>query len=81
MCFIALVLERIIEKKLNHRYSAELIKSGLNSAVIVKMVKGFYLLNKRDKMFEELERAFNLELDVKYIKEEDFENYRRKVIR
>ena len=72
---------RIIEKKLNNRYSPELIKSGLNSAVIVKMVKGFYLLNKRDQMFEELEKEFNLVLDTQYIKEEDFENYHRKVIR
>lgn len=79
-CFIALTMLRMLEIKLNHKYSCARIIDGLNSAIATEMAKGIYSINKRDAVMDELDAIYDLEFNNRYVKTEKMREYRSKIV-
>ena len=80
VCFLALLFIRIIELKLNHKYSTRRIQEALKEAKCRKLNKGIYSLNKQDEVYREIEKVFNVNLNYRYVRLEQIRLYRRDII-
>lgn len=67
VCFVSLLIARILEMKLNHKYSMNQIQEALQSARCVKMDKGIYHLEKHDPLMRDIEKAFQTSIDYAYL--------------
>jgi len=80
ICFIALLITRILELELNHEYSIRKIQEALKNATCRKIERGIYSLNKQDKVFHEIEKKYSVELNYKYIRLEQLRSYKKDII-
>jgi transposase len=80
ICFIALLIMRIIELKLNHKYSIRKIQNSLNNSTCRKVSKGIYSLNKQDKVFRIIENKFNVSLDYNHTRIEQLRKYKKEIV-
>jgi len=55
ICFIALLISRILEMKLDNKYSIRRIQKSLADATCRKIGNGLYSLNKQDETFRSLD--------------------------
>jgi transposase len=69
-CYLALVLYRLLQKKLDKPYPIHQLKEALNSAMAVKLEKGIYVLTDTTEAFTEIEKSSNVNLQYKRIKTE-----------
>jgi len=69
-CYLALVLYRLLQKKLDKPYPVHQLKEALNSAKAVKLEQSIYLLADQERLFQEIESAFHIRFDVDYIRKE-----------
>jgi len=67
ICFISLVILRLIEKRLNNKYSFIKIIESIKSCTCTNLEHDVYVQNFRNEVIVELEKAFNIDLSKKYI--------------
>lgn len=67
-CFVSLVLLRLLEKKIERKYSSEKIIDSLKKYNCSNLKYDIYHFNYRDKIIKEIEKIFNLNLNKKYNK-------------
>lgn len=66
-CFIALVIIRLIEKKLNNKYSFNKIIEALRNYTSSHIEHDIYMQNYTDEVIKDLEKAFSIDLSRKYL--------------
>ncbi|WP_188726004.1 IS1634 family transposase, partial [Lentibacillus populi] len=64
-CFIALVIARIIEVKLNYKYSVGRILNSLSKAECTHMKQNYYLFDYYDEVLKDLGKEFNIDFAKK----------------
>lgn len=65
-CFISLVIIRLLELKLNRKFSTESITNSLKKYSCSKIEHDYYLFDYYDDIIEELEKLFSIDLSSKY---------------
>jgi transposase len=73
-CYLALVLYRLLQHKLDKPYPIHQLKEALNSAMAVKLEKGIYVLTDTTEAFTDIEKSSNVNLQYKRIKAEDLKS-------
>ena len=81
ICFLALLLSRILELKLGHRHSVRRIQKSLKDATCRMIDKGTLSLNTQDDVFRDLEKAFGVSMNRDFVKIEQLRKYRRDILR
>ena len=80
MCYIALVILRILELKLGHKYSIKQLQKALNDANYRPLQKGICSLKRQTETFKAIEEAFNINLDYSMVELEKLREYRKKIV-
>lgn len=70
-CFVALVLVRLLERKLNYKYTVEQIIESTKQYNCVNIDKNIYQFLYKDEIIEDIGRTFDIDLDKKYRKKEN----------
>ena len=65
-CFVSLVIIRLLEQKLNGKYSTERIIDSLRRYSCSRIEHDIYLFDYRNEVIKDLEVLFNIELSYKY---------------
>ncbi|MFW6273179.1 MAG: IS1634 family transposase [bacterium] len=65
ICFIALIIARIVEIRLNNKYSIEKILNTLRSVSCSHMDKNHYLFDYADEITDDINDVFNLNIGKK----------------
>ena len=69
-CYLALVLYRLLQIKLDNRYPVHRLKESLNQMNAVMFERGLYLLTETDEIYSDLEKEFEFSMNYKKIKVE-----------
>lgn len=77
ICFIALLISRILEMKLDYKYSIKNIRDSLKDATCRSIGKGIYSLNKQNEVFEEINKIYNTDMNRSYVKVETIKMWYR----
>lgn len=80
ICFVALLMTRILEKKLENKYSIRKIQEALKDATCRKITSGIYSLNKQDEVYRALEIAHGVSLNQKNARIENLRAYRKEIV-
>ncbi len=80
ICFLSLLIIRILELKTKHKFSVKKLQEALSGATCRKIDKGLYSLNKQDEVYQEIEKEFGTSLNYAYVKLEQLRNYRKAII-
>ena len=80
VCFIALLILRILEFKLEGRYSVKKIQNALGTATCRSIGKSIYSLNKQDETYSEIEKVFGVSLNYRYVRLEQLRLYKKEII-
>ena len=67
ICFIALVIARIVEIRLGNRYSVEKILETLRQVSCSHMYTNLYLFDYADEVTDDINDTFNLNIGQKYM--------------
>jgi len=67
ICFISLVIIRLLEKDLNNKYYSERIINSLKNLNITKLEHDIYIQNYSDEITKELSNIYSINYDNKYI--------------
>jgi transposase len=76
VCFMALLISRILELKLDNKYSIKRIQESLKNATCREIGNGLYSLNKQDELFRTIEKLFNVSLDYSNVRIEKLRNWK-----
>lgn len=79
-CFITLCMLRMLEIRLDRRYSDKVIIDALNSAMATDISKDIYQINKRDEAIDELDKLLGITFDKRYARKETMKGYSYKVL-
>lgn len=74
-CFVALVIIRLSEKKLNNKYSVGQIIETLKKYNCINIDKNIYQFLYRDTIIEDIETALEIDLNKKYKKREEIKAF------
>ena len=66
-CFVALVITRLLEKKLGNKYSIHKIIDSLKNYNSIPIEHDLCLQNYTDEIIAELEKIFNIDFSKKYL--------------
>ena len=66
-CFISLVIIRLIERKLNNKYSYNKIIDSIRNYTSNHIEHDIYMQNYTDEVIKEIEEVFNIDLSRKYL--------------
>ncbi len=66
-CFVSLLIIRLLEKKLNRKYSNEYVIDSLLKYNSTKIEHDIYLQDFRNDVIKDLEKIFNIDLSRKYL--------------
>ena len=80
VCFIALLISRILEMKLNNEYSIKRIQESLKSATCRKITNGIYSLNEQDETYRKIEDVFEVSMNYKNVRIETLRKYRKEIV-
>lgn len=80
ICYLALLLGRILEFKLGFRYPVSQIRDALRQASCRRLNKGLYSLSRNTEVFEALTEALDLEWDHAYARLEQIRQWRKAVV-
>ena len=72
-CYLALVLYRLLQKKLDKSYPIHQLKEALNLASIKEMNQEIYIFEKRSPLYYAIEQHFGIDLNRKYMRKEKLE--------
>jgi transposase len=81
ICYLALLLSRIIELKLEHRHSVRRIQKALKDATCRVIDKGLYSLAMQDEVFKDIESIFKVSIDQDYARIEQLRTYRKEAMK
>lgn len=79
-CYIALILTRILQYRLKYKYTTKQIQEALNGANCISINKDLYILTKRDKVYSQIEKLFNVSLDLKHARIEQIRIYKKEIL-
>lgn len=79
ICFISLVIMRILQYKLNYKHSAESIQKALNDATTQLIDKEIYIMSPKRNELVEVENAFMVSMDKTYAKKILIKEYHKKI--
>ena len=79
-CFITLTMLRMLEIRLDRKYSDKAIIDGINSAMATNISKGIYQINKRDEVMDDLDNLFGITFDKRYVRKETMIGYQAKIL-
>lgn len=77
VCFIALLISRILEMKLDNKYSIRRIQKSLLNATCRNIGNGLYSLKRQDDTFRSIEKAFEVSLDYSNVRLEQLRDYKK----
>lgn len=80
ICFLALVILRILQVRLDYALSAKSIKDALAGAVLTPLEKGIFVVDETTDAYKVLEESFDVSLPVRYAPVESIKAYRKKII-
>lgn len=80
ICFMALLISRILELKLENKYSVKRIQDALKNATCREITSGIYSLNKHNEVYEAIESSFKVSLNYKNIRIETLRKYRNEIV-
>ena len=66
-CFVALVITKLLEKKLNNKYSIHKIIESLKSYNSILIEHDLCLQNYSDEIIQDIEKVFNIDFSRKYL--------------
>lgn len=66
-CFVSLLIIRLLEKKLNRKYSSEYVIESLKRYDSTKLEHDIYIQSFRNDVIKDLEKIFNINLSKKYL--------------
>ena len=66
-CFVSLLIIRLLEQKLNRKYSNECVINSLVKYTSTNLEHNIYLQSFRNDVIKDLEKIFNLDLSHKYL--------------
>ena len=70
-CFIALVIMRLLERKLEYKYSVDRIIESTKKYNCTNINKNVYQFLYKDEIIDDIAETFNVELDKKYQRKEE----------
>ncbi|MDM8534410.1 IS1634 family transposase [Clostridiaceae bacterium HSG29] len=79
VCFIALLISRILEMKLENKYSIKRIQESLKNATCRKIGNGLYSLNKQNEVFRNIEKTFDISLNYSKVRIEQLRNWKKEL--
>jgi transposase len=79
-CFLALLLSRILEFKLQYRYDPDRIQEALQSASCRLLADGVLSLSRTTPCFKAIARTFAADLDRAYVKIEQLRQFRQSLL-
>lgn len=79
ICFLALLISRILEFKLEHKYSIAKIQNSLKTATCRKIGNGIYSLNKQNEVFRAIEKEFNITMNYSEVRVEQLRTWKREL--
>lgn len=65
-CFVSLVIIRLLEHKLNNKYSTDSIIKSLKKYNCSNIEHDIYMFNYRDEIIKKIENIFDIDLNTKY---------------
>jgi hypothetical protein len=74
---MALLIGRILEMKLDNKFSIKRIQNSLANATCRKIGNGLYSLNKQDETFRSIEKAFKVLLDYSNVRLEQLRDWKK----
>ena len=77
ICFIALLISRILEMKLDYNYSIKRIRDSLRDATCRSIGKGIYSLSKQNEVFEAITKLYNVDMNRSFVKVETIKKWYR----
>ena len=77
ICFLALLISRIMEMKLDNKYSIRKIQKALKNATCRKISNGLYSLNKKHELFRKLDTIFGLNMDYSEVRIEKLRQWKK----
>lgn len=80
LCFVALLMTRLLENKLGLKYSIKKIQEALKNATCRKITSGIYSLNKQDEVYRALEDTYDVSLNYKNTRIEQIRSYRKEIV-
>ena len=80
ICFLALLISRILEMKLDNKYSVKRIQESLKNATCREIANGIYSLNKQDETYREIESIYNVTMNYKNIRIETLRKYLKEIV-
>ncbi len=78
VCFIALLISRILELKLDNKYSIRKIQKSLASATCRKIGNGLYSLKKQDDTFRSIEKVFKVSMNYSNVRIEQLRSWKKR---
>ena len=66
-CFVALVITRLLEQKLDNKYSIHKIINSLKNYNSIKLEHDIYMQNYTDEIISNLQECFKIDLSKKYL--------------
>lgn len=66
-CFIALVIVRLLEKRLDNKYPFTLVIESIRNFISCHIEHDIYLQQSRNEIIQSLENIFNIDLSNKYL--------------
>ncbi len=80
LCFVALLMTRMLEKKLEYKYSIRKIQEALKNGTCRKITSGIYSLNKQDEVYKAIELAHGVSLNQKNARIEAIRAFRKEIV-
>lgn len=80
VCFVALLISRILENKLEGKHSIRKIQNSIKRATCREISSGIYSLNKQDKTFRDIEKSFGVSLDFQNVRIEQIKSYKKAIL-
>jgi len=80
LCFVALLMSRLLENKLEQKYSVRKIQNALKNANCRKITSGIYSLNKQDEVYKALENTYDVSLNFMNTRIEQIRSYRKEIV-
>ena len=74
ICFISLVILRLLQKRLGGEFSANRIIETLNKAECINLKENFYLLRFRDEIIDALNEKMNIDITKKIMRLGEIKN-------
>jgi len=79
-CYLALVLLRLLQIRLENRWTVSQIIDGLRNAKMIELEDGIFKMNKNVEAFNDLANSYGIAIDKAYYKEEALKQIVKKIV-